>query len=255
MTSRAPARLYNGHLRSRGLRAVLQSPFVHQALLLLLIVSALTAVAWIYASPIFRVSRIQVTGVQRLDGATIAATSGLLGQSIFTMNQAAVADAIGKNPLVKTVSIASLPPNGVAIQIQERQPWGFWKLGQTHYLVDDDGVVIGPASLRPDLPLIVDKGSGELVPGQQVDGEAVRLAQWLQKNLPRAMPTKAIAFEYAKNGGLVAVIDGGRRARFGDGQDLERKVAIWKAILAQAAKAGLDPKHVDLRFGDRPFFR
>lgn len=234
---------------------MLRSSFVRQALLLLCIAGALTAVGWIYASPMFRVTRIQVTGTQRINAAIISETSGLLGQSIFTMEQKRAAEAISKNPLVKNVAIASSPPNGVVIQIEERQPWGFWKLGQTHYLVDNDGVVIGPASPRPTLPCIVDKGSGELMPGQQVDGDAVRLARRLHGILPRAMPTSAVAFEYAKNGGLVAVIDGGRRGRFGDGQDFEQKVATWKAVLDQARDAGLNPAHVDLRFGDRPFFR
>ena len=49
--------------------------------------------------------------------------------------------------------------------------------------------------------------------------------------------------------------DQGKRARFGDAQDFQWKLAVWKAVLKEAEIQNLNAGHVDLRFGDRPFFR
>ena len=225
----------------------------------LLVVAALLAlgggIGWAYASPTFRVANVAVVGAERVAAVAVIDASGLLNQSIFTLDHDRALRAIAANPLIKGVSIATVPPNSVAIRIVERQSWGLWQIGASYYSVDEEGVVLGEAKATPERPLIVDKATTPLAVGDRVDADAIRLVTRLRELLPRALNTKGLAFEYARDGGIVAVIDGGWRARFGDASDIDRKIAVWKAVLAEGAKQNMTPRHVDLRFGDRPFFR
>lgn len=243
------------HLRPRGLRLFWQSRRLRYFLWLVALILLGASGFWFYQSPLLRIHQITVEGTYKLSPGAIAAVSGLQGQSILTVNTAAALAAISALPKVKWAKLEPRPPQEVVITLEERRPWALWQIGETRLVIDQDGAVLDEPPPQEFLPLIVDKGNRPLSTGERVEAEAVRLAQRLIRALPKEMGTKSVAFEYVKGGGLVAVIDGGWRARFGDGSDLARKIAVWKAILEQAPQAGIEPRHVDLRFGDRPFIR
>lgn len=243
------------HLRPRGLRLLWESRRLRWFLGLVALVTWGAGAFWLYQSPLLRIHQITVRGTYQLSPGAVAAASGLQGQSILTADTRAAMAAITALPKVKLAKLEAKPPQEVVITLEERRPWALWQIGSVRYVIDQDGAVLDEPPPQEFLPLIVDKGSQPLAPGERVEAEAVRLAQRLIQLLPKEMGTKGVAFEYIKGGGLVAVIDGGWRARFGDGSDLANKIAVWKAVLEQAPVAGIEPRHVDLRFGDRPFIR
>ena len=116
--------------------------------------------------------------------------------------------------------------------------------------------MLGEALASDALPeiCIVHLDGQPLQPVNQVNSEAIRLAYKLTEALPQALGQEAQSFEYLTHGGLVVVTDKGWRARFGDMEDFDFKLAVWSEILASD---GLEvkPQHVDLRFGTRPFYR
>lgn len=243
------------HLRPRGFRLLWVSRPLRYTMTLAVLCLLVGGGVWLYQSPLLRINWITVQGAYKLIPAAVAAASGLQDQSILTADTEAALATIRALPKVKGARLEPKPPQEVIITVDERRPWALWQIGDVRYVIDQDGAVLDEPPPQEFLPLIMDKGNQPLAPGEQVDAEAVRLAQRLIRILPKEMGTKSVAFEYIKGGGLVAVIDGGWRARFGDGTDLAQKIAAWKAVLEQAPPAGIEPRHIDLRFGNRPFVR
>ncbi|MBI4300851.1 MAG: FtsQ-type POTRA domain-containing protein [Chloroflexi bacterium] len=213
-------------------------------------------VIWTVRSPLFRVADVQVQGNQRLSPEEVEGAAQLLGRHILTLSPGRTSSAILEAlPQLKGADVHRRIPNRVLVSVQERQPWAVWRMGELTYVIDAEGVVMDDGTAPPGLPVIMDTRRGQLKLGDKVDAGAVAVARQLGDILPRELGAKPIRFEYSDPGGLVVVTDKGWQARFGDGEDLDFKVAVWKAVVAKAPGLNPKPRHVDLRFTTRPFYR
>jgi cell division protein FtsQ len=210
-----------------------------------------------YNSSFFKVSQVTVLGVQQLEAAQVIEATDLLGSHILDLDRDQLVQSLEEWPLVKSATVKWKPPNEVVITIEERQPAALWQVRDSKYLVDDEGFVLNEAPLSGPLPeiCIIHLDGQPLEPGNQVDSEAIHLAYKLTETLPPTLGAKAQRFEYLSHGGLVVVTDKGWRARFGDMDDFDFKLAVWKELLAKAPQLSMKPQHVDLRFATRPFYR
>ena len=176
-----------------------------------------------------------------------------MGRPVYSVDTAAVVASIERVPIVKTVQVRREWPNGVAIGIEQRRPWGTWQIGGVTYLLVDTGTVID--IVRQPWPMNVyqlDAAPG-LLPGDKVDADAVKIAQILVLKLPPIMSQQVAKLEYSDDHGLELVTDHDVRVRIGDGQGLEYKLAVWQAL---NAKVGAGHLHfIDLRSIDRPYYR
>jgi len=224
----------------------------------LIAISAIVALGRLaYNSSFFKISKVTVLGNQQVEAARVLEAADLIGSHILALDRSQVVESLEEWPLVKSATIRWQPPGEVAIVIEERQPSALWQVGDSKYIVDDEGIVLSKVAISEPLPEIcIRQLDGQpLELGSQVDSEAIRLAYKLAETLPQALGAKAQSFEYLTHGGLVVVTDKGWRARFGDMDDFDFKLAVWKEILAKADQVEMKPHHVDLRFGTRPFYR
>ena len=222
------------------------------AALLLAVVGG--TVAWrLQKSSYFIVNHIQISGTHSLDQQRVAQAAAALGKPIYRVDAGTVQRAIEQLPLVESASVSTQWPHTLRISIVERQPWGTWQIGGQNYLVDEQGKVLDIVSTpSPRTIYDLDAVPG-LQPGDQVDGDAIRLAAQLIEELPASVSQQVTKLEYSSEDGLDVITDRGVQARFGDSQGLDYKLAVWQAI---DAKAGVDHVHmIDLRFGDRPYYR
>jgi cell division septal protein FtsQ len=210
---------------------------------------------WVQTRAYFTVDEVKVNGNQTLTKDELTGQAGVLGKSIAFVNPNEVRDRLEELTLVKRAKVRRLLPRTVSIRIEERTPWAVWQNAGTLFVIDDEGMIIGTTTDPQDMVLIEQVDPAELAVGSRVDRKVVDLAARLVETLPVAIGTAPVRFEYLSYGGLVVVTDNGLRARFGDGQDFEYKLATWKAILTQAQEDKKTVQHVDLRFGYRPFSR
>lgn len=224
----------------------------------LIVISAIVILGKLaYNSSFFKISKVTVLGNEQVEAAQVLEATDLIGSHVLSFNRKQVVESLEGWPLVKSASIRWKPPGEVVIVIEERQPSALWQVGDSKYIVDDEGIVLSEVPNSEPLPeiCIVQLDGQPLEAGNQVDSEAIRLAYKLVETLPQALGAKAQSFEYLTYGGLVVVTDKGWRARFGDMEDFDFKLAVWKEILAKADQLEMKPQHVDLRFGTRPFYR
>jgi len=210
---------------------------------------------WVQTTAYFTVDEVKVRGNQTLTEEELTQKARVLGGNIAFVNPNEVRDRLQELTLVKRAKVRRLLPRRVSITVEERMPWAVWQNAGTLFVIDDEGMIIGTIEDPQDMVLIEQMDPAELAVGSQVDRKVVDLAARLIETLPAAVGAAPVRFEYLSYGGLVVVTDSGLRARFGDGQDFEYKLATWKAILTQAEKDKKTVQHVDLRFGYRPFSR
>ena len=58
------------------------------------------------------------------------------------LNTSTAEEQIGYLPLVNEVRIERHWPQTVKIFVSERQPWGYWQVADTRYVIDSEGVVL-----------------------------------------------------------------------------------------------------------------
>ncbi len=209
------------------------------------------AFAWLATDPAFTVHRVVVSGVVALPGTTLAETSGVLGQSIFGVDPQVVAGRVAALPSVQQASVHAEVPDTLVIQVRERNVSLVWDAGSAAFLLDGTGMVIGTvAPGTPEAVPVVHALPGVAVPavGSRVDGTLLRTALGLNARLPAETGlTQANLVIDPLLGVIVQTPEW--RAVVGTDDQLGRKLAVLKAMLAQPTWSDLD-----LRDPDRAVF-
>lgn len=209
----------------------------------------------VFRSPVFAVAEIEVHGLRQVPQSRVLDRVDVRGQNILGLQLPELRQELLNDPWIRTVDVQRRLPDTLSIAVEERAPVLLWQVRGRSFLVDHDGTVLEEARGTYSLPVVRDQDGPTPAAGDLRDAGTVALARTLVEVLPGELGEKAAGFEYLRNGGLVVETDKGHRARFGDASDFQWKLAVWKAVLKEANDQKLKATHVDLRFGDRPFFR
>ena len=148
-------RRVNRHVRkARRTRALLRVAGVVAAnalLGLLLFLAGASALRHVTTSRELSVTEILVDGTSRTTpDAVRSVLRPLFGRNILELDLGEVARAATKDPWVREASVKRILPGSLRVSVAERTPAALALLGGLVYVVDDQGVVMGPAG--PDLP-------------------------------------------------------------------------------------------------------
>jgi cell division protein FtsQ len=208
-----------------------------------------------YMSPLLRVHNVEVTGASHVDSARVRELASLDGDSMLRLDLAGAERQIAYLPLVSEVRIERHWPHTVRIVVTERQPWGYWQAGSVRYVIDAEGVVLADDPPAEGAPVIADANPVRLVAGDRVDLDAVRLARTLVERVPPMLALNIASFEYSVAQGLALTTDAGYRVVVGDSQNVDYKLAVWKAMEEELGRDSMVGHVLDLRFSDRPSFQ
>jgi len=220
------------------------------------LLAAIAGALALYRSPLLRVGEVEVVGAKNLTPQQITELAGLEGASMFNVPLAEAEARIVALPLVKGVKARLAWPNKVRIEVVERVPWGYWDLAGTSYVIDTDGVVLADVKPAKGAPVIHDVGAPALLSvGDRVDTDAVRLAEALLSSVPEQLSLGVARLEYTPVHGLSLTTDANYRIVMGDSQDLDYKMAAWKAVEEDIGRGAMAGHVLDLRFRDHPSFQ
>jgi cell division septal protein FtsQ len=236
----------------------------------LLLVGAAWLVYDFTSSSRFQVQTVRVRGNVLLSQAEVGTTASVVGANIFWVNRAEVAARLRSLPLVQGVEISATLPDTVDIQVVERQPAGFWMSGDQIYLVDKEGVILKAVDAETGqiracagqpcdpqlaaLPSVAQAQAGPLALGDHVDASALRISAQLASLLP-AIGVQPLGFQWSPETGVDVTTADGWHARFDQSTDLTGQVATLNAVRAQLSRTKSTAGLIDVRFGDRPYFR
>lgn len=216
------------------------------------VLAMITTTAWLYQSPIFEISHVNVEGNERISTVAIVDRANLFGESMFTADLAAAQGRLYGLPLVNSVRVERQWPNTIRIIIEERQAWGTWEQAGTTYTIDRDGYVLGTIPPEAGAPAIRSEAGGPLHQGDRVDYQAVEAAAEIYDRLPRQLGTQVREVAYLQGKGVQVTTVNGQTALFGDSSSIAYKLSVWAAIEFAARAEGLEYTFVDLRYGNRP---
>ncbi len=234
----------------------------------------LAGAAWLVhdfaSSSRYQVRAVHVHGNNLLSQQDVEDAAQVLGANIFWVNRESVAARLRALPLVKRATIDTSLPDTVDIQLVERQPIGFWTSGGQTYLVDDEGVILRAvdaetAQIRAcagqlcdpglgALPSVADTAPETVAPGDRVDTNALASSAQLTSLLP-SIGVRPIGFEWSPDSGLEVPTSEGWRARFDQAGNLQQQVAELHAIRDELTRTKTSVGLIDVRFGDRSYFR
>jgi cell division protein FtsQ len=201
---------------------------------LALCLAACGALAYLLTDARFSVQQVQVEGNSALDAAAVAELSGVVGLPIWFVDADRAVARLRENAYVASASLELALPNQATISVVERRPEVRWQAGSVQYLVDGTGKVLGPAqeAAADDVLVIADSSHLQLEPNYQIDLDAVQLAQSLALRLPVeiGLTPAQVGWDYGL--GVYVRSSMGQMIVFGQSEELQRKLAILKVLLA-----------------------
>ena len=204
----------------------------------------------LFATEGFYVYEATVVGNQVVPAEEIYQNSGLEGMSIFWINPTQVEATIVSLPNIKEARLHCGLPNRVTIEVVERQPQVIWQQGEKRYWVDEEGTVLPARGELTEATVIVNLDERPVQPGDRVDPQVIAGTQKLRSLLP-----ELTTIQYASPTGISFQSEQGWPIYLGQGEDIEQKVAIMKALLQEIAAKGVHPQFIDLRFKGSPYYR
>jgi len=181
-----------------------------------------------------------------------AALHDYFGRNLVELALDEVAAAATKDPWVKQASVKRILPATLRVTVVERTPGALALLGGSVYVVDDGGVVMGPAGpeLPYDLPLLVGLDAHR---GNDREAALARGIDLLLR-LHAAFPTwtRGISEVDLSRGDRVVVtrIEGGPQILL-DPDRIERNLGAYLALQPTIARKVGDVNRVDLRWSQR----
>jgi cell division protein FtsQ len=145
----------------------------------------LLAYRWVTAHEFFALANLKIEGSQRLSPEEIAELGGVgTGMNVLNINIAEVQRRIAASEWVESVAVTRLLPDGLTIEINEREPAFLTRREEQLFYADVDGQVIAPVSVDKftSLPIL------ETEEGTQVgSGIKMLLDEVARNSLPFGM--------------------------------------------------------------------
>lgn len=213
-------------------------------------------ILFFFKHPMFNVSKIQVTGNEKLQTSEVIETSKIgNGSNIFSLSKKTVADRLYHLPYVKDVKIKKDFPDKVVIEVTERVCTAAYRIENDYYAIDNDGVLlyVSPEPI-PDITII---GGAELNDPQLGD----RTFDKIKSVGARDLIVQLVAEDILKDIYVVGLFDeehvelemySGTMIEFGNLKEVKYKTSFLKEILQDVATKGLQVKTILMDQGSKP---
>ncbi len=202
--------------------------------------------------PAFDPKEIAIRGNHRVARAEILARAAIPAHvTIWLQNTGAIARRVEAIPYIATAAVGRTPPAAMQIAVVERVPFAIVRSGDERAVVDHALRVLEPADGGEPFPELAIAPGSELVPGAYVRSrDAVELRDAYDAVAATRIP--AIALGLDRFGGLVVTMRGGMKLLLGGSNDLDRKLTLASAILAQVVTQQRRVAAIDLRAPTAP---
>lgn len=200
----------------------------------------------------FDPKHVVVLGNHRVTRHEILARAAVAPQvSIWFQSTGAIARRIEAIPYVAAASVRRAPPASIRIAVSERVPFAVVRSGAAAAVVDRSLRVLEPGTGEGSRPVLVLDPGLELVPGSYVRRPAaIELRDAYEAIAARRIA--AVELRLDRFGGLVVTMRSGLRLLLGGESDLDRKLALADAILAQVVTRQARVAAIDLRAPSSP---
>lgn len=235
--------------------------FANRLKLVLLILAALFSVHFILNNPLFAVTRLEVTGNQRISSDEIIALSGLIpGLNIFRFDAQTCCQAIESHPVIKQADITRNWDRSVAISVVERQTWAVIPYGGSFLCLDDNGIYFDQVDIPPEgdyLIITVPNPPANIELGQAACPGATDMIKQVWSGLSTDQRAQISEFHYLDQANTLYIYTlKGTEVRFGDLERLDEKLKSLAQVFEIEKDMSIQGQevleYVDVRFKGEP---
>jgi len=272
-----------------GLNTLKRFLFSSRWISLGLLIVSVYALVDIYREQRFYLTYIPVEGSVAVSPDEIAEASGLAGRHAFAADPTEAARKIGEIPGIISATVTLRWPNQVFIAVNEEVPVAIWAENDREFGVTQSGRLIPAVQLRQDLlrieseteftpfPIGGDRTSGKLsLPKEKDDAgsasantkngkddgqekQLTSLAFIPPDILNGAMQLQALrptidTLYYKPAGGLSYEDERGWRGYFGTGMQMNQKLVVYEAIVADLKARGIQPEYISVSNQEKPYY-
>ncbi len=211
--------------------------------------------------PYFHVPSATVLGNNRITREEIESVSGVLGQSIFTVQPDEVEARLRMNyPELLSAQVKVYLPNHVYVTLTERQPVILWQQDEGITWIDATGVAFRPRGLVAGLVPV--KGLVTPPEGLAPLDDPFAPPPFIQKELVDAILVLAphvpddTTMVFDRSFGLGWTDSRGWKAFFGTSvDDMPLKVRVYQSLADSLVSRGVSPTFINVMYPDAPFYR
>jgi hypothetical protein len=213
--------------------------------------------------PYFRVPNATVQGNNRITREEIESVTGIVGQSIFTIQPNEVAVRLRTNyPELLSAQVKVYLPNHVYITVDERQPVILWQQDGGYTWIDATGVAFRPrgavsglvpvqGSVKPPIEDETPAADAPIAPPLFIPKELVDAILALAPTVPA---DSTMVFD--PSFGLGWTDSRGWKSYFGmTAQDMPLKVRVYQSLVDSLVSQGKTPAIINVMYPDAPFYR
>jgi cell division protein FtsQ len=213
---------------------------------------------YLWSSPTYQISGLQVSGLQRLSIEEIDSVLGLTGKAIFELNLDEAHTALAENfPELSQIALSAGLPAQVVIEVVERQPVLAWVQDDRTMWVDEQGIAFPPrGEAEPPIRVRAEaspahKPGEQLAENQLLTVEMVSAILALKQVAPEERPLL-----YTREHGLGWEEKRGMQVYMGDElSQLDVKLSLYQAIMERLKEEKIKPALVSVEHIHAPFFR
>jgi len=217
------------------------------------LIAGFGAASQIVSGSQFRIAEVVVTGNELVAAEDIAATINAGGINAFAVRGRRLERILQADPAIENVVVRTRLPDRVEVMIHERAPAIVWEATGRTLLADARGVALRDGA-RDDLPVVHAPDGPAPDTGGRVDPDAVRMAQSLAPRM-EAEGLGGGQIEYRPSTGATIILPDSVRVALGSPDDLEDKLAAYRAIRGYLDQNRMHAQFIDVRFLERPYFR
>jgi hypothetical protein len=206
----------------------------------------------------------------------IAEASGLAGRHVFAADPEEAANNISELPGIISSTVTLQWPNQVFIDVSEEAPIAIWMENGAEYGIAQDGRLIpairsnsGLLRIESEIKPDASSRSGSGAPRKLTSSN-------VSSTLTNAKPETSFSFipsdvldgalqlrelrptidklYYQPQGGLSYQDGRGWRGYFGTGHEMNQKLAVYEAIVADLIAKGIQPAYVSVSNQEKPFY-
>lgn len=213
---------------------------------------AVAGLAALAVWPGFFPKDVTVAGNHRVNRDEILARAAISAhESIWIQSTGAMARRIERIPYIRRATVHRVPPASLRIVVTERTPLLELRLPSGDWLADRDLRILQPAYGDAGLPVLILSTDVSVDSGSYLRGsQATRLRDAYERLAAHGIVASQLRLD--RFGGLVVTIQGGMQLLLGGDEDLDRKIVLANAILAQVVPKQRRVAAIDLRAPGAP---
>ncbi len=228
---------------------------VRLALLLAVTVTIAGGAIGLYRSQLFEIRSVDVIGAERLTPAAVRSRAEVPeGATLLRFPAGAIKERLLSYAWIEDAQVTRDFPHALRIRIVERKPLAIVDTGDTFWVVDSTGMVLGEQSLEETttMPILRDIPALELSSGQAAESEVLSNALNILSGISAELRQKVRAISAPSVAETTLLTTDSVEVIIGEAVELEKKDVIVLKIMREQAGNVVT---IDVRSTDRPVSR